>query len=253
MIRDIGRLKLQLANIRRKGVQQVTPRNAANHLLSYQMGWSPLIGDLRKLLSFQSSVDKKMRELQNLYSGDGIQRRVRSPAWKAVLSSETNSTVESQLGVSISCKRRRTTTVERWATVRWYPTALPDPRFSSDKMARLARDLTFGLHGISPKQVWDAIPWTWLVGWFSNADDFIQAHHNSIPLRHSTPCIMTHRATTYDWSRNPGNEDFIGGYGRAYLDRKERTTSAGTLSASIPFLNGRQISILSALAIQRKR
>jgi len=120
-------------------------------------------------------------------------------------------------------------------------------------MAKLARDLTFGMNAITAKQIWDAIPWTWLIGWFSNADEFLQAHSNAIPLVHSTPCIMTHAITKTSWIRTDTNTVYEGGYGDAAYETKTRVMNGGTLSASIPFLNGRQLSILAALAIQRKR
>jgi hypothetical protein len=255
MIRDLGRLRIQGRNILTRGPQRIHPKLIANHYLSYQMGWKPLISDLQKLLGFQALVDKKMRELENLYRNGGIQRRVRLPDWKASYSEQDNSvTIESQAGVLIRCKELRTSSIERWGTVRWTPTKLPDPRFSQADLQRLARDLTFGMKGISAKQVWDAIPWTWLVGWFTNVDDFLQAHDNRIPLEHSKPCVMTHRVTREWHTRLPGqNLDFTGGQGVKVLETKERVTSSGALAAAIPFLNGRMFSILSALAIQRRR
>nr|UJQ85471.1 MAG: putative maturation protein [Leviviridae sp.] len=256
MIRDIGRLRLQAKNLRRKGIQRIHPKVAASHYLSYEMGWRPLISDLRKLLDFQAQVDKKYTELHNLYNKGGIQRRVRSPAWKATLTSHEDSqvTVESLIGVPIHCRQSQINMIERWGTVRWQPRVLPSQRYSNQQLANLARDLTFGMKGISAKQVWDAIPWTWLIGWFSNADEFLQAHDNTIPLVHSTPCIMTKTFIRRDWVRVPGNAPlYTGGEGATIVETKERTTSSGSLSATIPFLNGRQLSILGALAIQRKR
>lgn len=256
MIRDIGRLRSQAKAVRAKGIRGVHPKVAASHYLSYQMGWRPLISDLKKLVDFQAQVDKKLRELENLYNKGGLQRRVRNPAWQSSLEQLLNSslTVDSVLGSLVNCKVTQFSTIERWGTVRWKPSSLPDSRYSSHDMAALARRLVFGLNGVSAKQVWDAIPWTWLIGWFSNADEFLQAHSNTIPLSHSTPCVMTKTVIRRDWLRVPGNlPHFLGGEGTTFRTIKQRTTSSGTLSATIPFLSGRQISILGALAIQRKR
>lgn len=256
MIRDIGNLKRQLGRGRAGGGPRLTPKNTASHYLAYQMGWAPLISDLRKLLTFQADVDKKLRELKNLYDGDGLQRRVRLKDWKATTSvtAFSNFPLDSSISSTARVNVVRYSTIERWGTVRWFPSALPDPRFSSKQLGSLARKLTYGINGISAKQVWDAIPWTWLIGWFSNADDFLQAHSNTIPLTHSTPCVMTKIETKTEWTRSDPQPHWAkGGYGSAGLSSKERTTSAGTLSATLPFLNRRQISILGALAIQRKR
>jgi hypothetical protein len=255
MIRDLGRLRIQGRNILNSGPQRIHPKLAANHYLSYTMGWAPLISDLRKLLSFQSQVDKKMRELENLYNNGGIQRRVRLPDWKASKTlSNSSVTIESQLGILFHAKQEKVTTIERWGTVRWSPSSRPLGTYSRLKLQQLARDLTFGMKGISAKQVWDAIPWTWLVGWFTNVDDFLQAHDNRIPLTHSLPCVMTRTSTRDEYIRFPGEHpEFTGGQGVTLLETKSRVISAGSLSASIPFLTGRQFSILGALAIQRKR
>jgi len=256
MIRDIGRLRIQGRNAAAKGLQGVHPKVASNHYLSYVMGWSPLISDLRKLLDFQSHVDKKARELHNLYANGGLQRRVRLDSWKHTIEDtyDSSRTIESSLGLLINCRVTDFSTVERWGTVRWYPASLPPFDLGSRDMARLARDLTFGMKGISPKQAWDAIPWSWLVSWFTNVDEFLGAHHNAIPLTHSTPCVMTKRFTRRDYVRIPGNQTWAkGGEGAHIRETKQRVTNSGSLSATIPFLNGRQFSILGALHIQRKR
>lgn len=258
MIRDIGRLRLQAANLRSKGVQRIHPKVAASHYLSYQMGWRPLISDLNKLLGFQAAVDKKLRELQALYNNGGIQRRIRSPQWKDTFQEDMGSiTIDSGISAILNARVNRYVELERWGTVRWYPSVLPSERFDNRDLAKLARDLTFGMRGISTKQVWDAIPWSWLVSWFSNVDDFLQAHDNTVPLTHSTPCIMTKSFERRNYIREPGVDDpytwVLGGSGANIVQVKTREMSGGSLSATIPFLNGRQFSILGALAIQRKR
>ncbi|UJQ85392.1 MAG: putative maturation protein [Alehxovirus faecivicinum] len=256
MIRDIGRIRLQAKNFSKTGLQGIHPKVASNHYLSYVMGWSPLISDLRKLLDFQSHVDKKATELHNLYANGGLQRRVRSNQWKRAADRLIDDiyTIESLNGRVINSKVTEFSQVERWGTVRWTPASLPPFDLGSRDMGRLARDLAFGMKGISPKQAWDAIPWSWLVSWFTNVDDFLGAHHNAIPLVHSTPCVMTKRFTRRDFTRIPGNEPhYTGGDGCIIRETKERVTNSGSLSASIPFLNGRQFSILGALHIQRSR
>lgn len=260
MIRDIGRLKLLPKRIRHIRFQQLggkaSKKEVANHFLSYQMGWAPLIEDLQKILGFQALVDKKMRELQNLYHNGGLQRRVRKSQWKASVEQvPSNIYLDSAfISLSLSVTQTRTTRVERWGTVRWTPSKLPDPRFSSKDLARLARDLTFGMKGISGKQAWDAIPWTWLIGWFTNFGDFLQANQNSIPLVHSAPCVMTKTETTYRWVRTDGLQaSFTGGDGAMFFSTKSRTISSGSVTAHLPFLGAKHFAILAALAIQRKR
>lgn len=252
MIKGIGDLRIQRKNFKKVGFQGIHPKVASDHYLSYVMGWSPLINDLRKLLDFQAKVDKKLRELDNLFNNGGLHRRVKSGNWVSTQTGSSSRTIESGLGALITVREDKFSHIERWGTVRWLPT-VPSNHFSSKKLAKLARDLTFGMNGISSKQAWDAIPWTWLIGWFSNVDTFMQAYDNQLPCTHSTPCIMTKIETTTSWTRTDNHQWCRGGTGERGYVEKFRTLSSGSLSATMPFLSARQFSILGALHIQRRR
>lgn len=256
MIRDIGRLKHLPARVRnlRYSSGKLNAKEVASHYLSYQMGWRPLIEDLQKLLGFQALVDKKLRELKQLNDNGGIQRKVRDRNWSASAQDEREIVLDSVWSTGFTSKETRITHVERWGTVRWSLPNRPDSRYSSKELARLARDLTFGMKGgISGKQAWDAIPWTWLIGWFTNFGTWLQANDNRIPLVHSKPCIMTKSETTYRWIRSDLRIGVTGGEGAMGYSTKERVISSGSITASIPMLGKRHFAILSALAIQRKR
>jgi len=259
MIRDIGRIKLGQRST--YGAKEL-----ANHSLAAQMGWAPLIGDLRKLLDFQSQVDRTIVDLDNLFNkNEGLHRTVgksrpptakgggRSGLWSQVLNSTSNVTVESAIGIPIQCRLDVQTTVECWGSTRWTSIAKPGTDFSSKKLAAMARLLVFGLN-INSKTVWDAFPWTWLIDWFVNVGDYLQANTNVIPVVSSTPCIMTHEKTVTTWTRIDGYQsDIAGATGSTTIESKSRTIAVPTISATIPFLSGRQLSILGALAIQRFR
>lgn len=253
MIKGIGDLRIQRKNFKKVGFQGIHPKVAANHYLSYVMGWSPLINDLLKLLEFQAEVDKKLRTLERLFNNGGLHRKVKSENWKSTQTASSSRTIESSLGALITVREDKFSTIERWGTVRWIPTVLPDNRFSSKKLAKLARDLTFGMNGISNKQVWDALPWSWLISWFSNVDTFLQAHDNQLPCTHSTPCVMTKIETQTSWTRTDNHLWCHGGTGDRGFVQKFRTITSGSLSATMPFLSARQFSILGALHIQRRR
>lgn len=65
---------------------------------------------------------------------------------------------------------------------------------------------------------------------------------------------MTHAITKTSRIRTDNLQQvYQGGTGDAAYETKTRVINGGTLSASIPFLNARQLSILGALIIQRKR
>lgn len=269
MIRDIGHIKHQLGGLVKgpsRSGSALSARDLANHQLAAQMGWDPLISDLRKMLDFQSQVDRRIVDLENLFvKNEGLHRTVgksrpptakgggRSGMWTQVLNSSSTVTVESALGIPIQCRLDQQTTVECWGSTRWTSVARPGTDFSSKKLAQMARLLVFGLN-INTKAVWDAFPWTWLIDWFTNVGDYLEANTNVIPVVSSTPCIMTHEKTVTTWTRIDGYQnDIAGATGSTVYESKARTIAVPTISATIPFLSGRQLSILGALAVQRFR
>lgn len=251
MYRDIMHIKTHLKTFKRlpEGAKTL-----ANYHLSVQMGWLPLISDLRKMMHFQSAVDKRTEELTKLYSSRGLKRRLN--LYSEVQSSQTNITSESSLGLFFTVRKYTVTRQRSWGTIRWIPTAIPKDLRRPD-LARHARKLVFGLHhnGVDAYQAWNAIPWTWMIDWFANFDDFLEAHRNDIPAAPEGPSnIMTLTETYETWQRTDGlTQAFQGSDGVRILRTKEREQSSGSLSVTLPFLNGRQWSVLGALALQRLR
>lgn len=249
MYRDIMSFKLRLRNL---GSGRGDPRTIANYHLSTQMGFLPLISDLRKMMQFQHLADRRIVELNRLYSSRGLKRRLR--LYSEVQSDQSDIVAESSLGTFIRVRKYKVTKIERWGTIRWIPTSVPKDLRRQD-LGRIARKLVFGLHhrGVDAVQAWNALPWTWLIDWFANFDDFLEAHRNDIPAAPTGPCNIMTRTETYEtWVRTDLFEQSIkGASGLRKLTTKERAQSSGSLSVTLPFLNGRQWSILGALALQR--
>jgi hypothetical protein len=251
MIKMIGEFKLGLRAIS-------SARDFANHQLSLQMGWAPLFSDLRKIVSFQDSVDKRVNELERLYSNGGLRRRVSHGL--SADTKESSSTVvffETSNGDILSAKKQQITHAERWGTIRWVPTTRPALVNNSKVMRQYARSLVFGFGGanggLRAKYLWDAIPWTWMIDWFVNVGDYMQAYDNTVPCEHSVPNIMTRTTSKITYSRTDSFSMYSGGNGTVHYTTLERAQSGASLSASLPFINGRQLSILGALAVQRLR
>lgn len=252
MLKDIGQIKTHLASFRSlpKGL-----KTSANANLAVQMGWLPLVSDIRKLVQFQSLVDKRVVELNRLYSSTGLKRR--QVLYTEVQSShDPSKAIESGLGTFLYVREYKVTRLKSWGTIRWRPTAVPKDLRRQD-LGKLARKLVFGLghNGIDAYQAWNAIPWTWLADWFTNVDDYLLAHRNDVPAVPTGPCnIMTLTETYQTWIRTDLHEQWIkGGDGVRKLITKSRAQSSGSLSVSLPFITGRQWSILGSLAIQRLR
>lgn len=222
-------------------------KQSAGEFLSWQFGWAPLFSDLRKMIQFQDTVDKRVNELQRLYSNGGLKRRIRHGNWSA--HSETSVITESSLGTTVATRLSHDTQVEVWSTVRWRPTRLP-AAIDNVHLRKLARKAIFGM-SLQAEDAWNLIPWSWLVDWFSNIGDFLEAHNNRVPSVAGPVNVMRRTRTSAHWTRT--NSNWIsGGTGHGTRDTLQRRVIHGGLpEADFQFLSGRQLSILGALAITR--
>lgn len=248
-IRQLGLAALTLKkrgrNLSRKG----KVKEAAGLYLAYRFAIAPLISDLRKIINFQDSVQKRMDELDRLYSKGGLKRRIRLGS--STESVDGTTTIASEMGILLTCKKTTITTVERWATVRWLPTTRPS--FNTDDQKRkLARKLVFGLNVFSlGLTAWELLPWSWLADWFFNVQSLLEAHQNTVPATCVHRNLMTHWKTNVSYSRTDLFPEFQGGDGTMTFESKLRSQPSLSLNSSFPLLSGRQLSILGALSAQK--
>lgn len=250
LIRSLGHIALRsLGRGSRRGRSIV--HEAGHDYLTWQFGLKPLIHDVANLLDFQTAVDRRVGELQRLYSGKGLKRRIVLKT--QVESSSTTVYPDTSLGATLKCQRQRITKLECWATVRWKPTSPPSFRTNRQRQA-LARSLVLGLNAQSlTSTAWELLPWSWLADWFFDVQSFIEAHNNAVPATPVSRCVMVHRSTTDTYSRTDSNSWVSGGGGTVTLESKSRYAGGPTINTSLPFLNGGQLSILGALAATRLR
>lgn len=265
MLRMMGRDIIRHRSVRRNYHQKV-----GSWYMAGVYGIAPMISDGMKLLDFSSRVDRRSAELQRLYSKGGLKRRVTLAAGSAK-SGKSTTTVESTIA-TIRCRAQTVTEMEQWATVRWLPTSLPRLSANDPHYRKLARNVLLGLgqdfgrvqwqnararndFWSDAADAWELVPWSWLVDWFSNTGDFLNAKRNTIPAQSSRLNIMKTTRSVTTFTRTTGSSTWTTG-GGASLTRttKSRTQGIGpSVSADMRFLNARQLSILGALALQRLR
>lgn len=239
-------------------------KKGANAFLSYQYGWKPLINDMGNFLDFNKAVNQRVDELQRLYSKNGLKRRITLYRQTAV-GETTSTTIESGLGLLVSARRRSTSSMHIWGTVRWRPTQMPNRPLTDEEYRIYASRLVLGLqrgtglkdldfHSLA-SDIWQIMPWSWLADWGANIGEYIDAHRNTCPAVATSLNVMKHTKTWRTYSRNPGMDDpytwLEGGNGVQSYETKERLQPSASLAASLPFLSGTQVAILGALGIQR--
>lgn len=249
LLRDTGRL------IRKPGAL-MSPKEAANAYLAAKFGWWPLIEDAMKLIELQDRVLKRTKELNDLYSGRGLRRRLKF--------GESNESKAGTFWVALSYPgyvgAQYDVKVEKrsWGTIRWMPTTVPKYSPGDMRQSQLARQLIFGLtpEGMA-KGAWDVIPWTWLLGWFTNIGKFTLAHSNTIPAAHSRACFMsmttetrTPKGLTLDNAFNV-NCKVLGETSTVIRTRAIAAPGIPLPGFNMPFLDMSRLSVLGALFVQR--
>lgn len=248
MIRQAGRFLLHARNWRDYVRSAHQTRDLATANLAFTFGWAPLISDLWKIATFQSAVDKRRKEINKLFSGRGLRRRLSLGETSTVSSTVANigfGSFVSWTGVPITL----VSNTKCWAVCHWRPTTestLP----ISDGTLRLY------LSGLHPSQilenVWEALPWSWLIDYFTTIGGVLKAgnHHLATPAGGS---VMTTMTCVASHGRQGGAYVGLSG-GSAKFSRNLRTPIvASTLEARVPSLGLSQLSVLGSLSVIKGR
>lgn len=252
----IFELKDLLQLLRIQGLNMV--ELAAHDNLSYQFAIKPMVSDLRKFLNFGSVVNKRIKNIKKLRDHGGLKRRYSGGTYyiKAIDPSKLIGTVPNMLARVVV-----TTKDERWVTIRWVPNPSVNIPAEDEDLIKYTTKIVLGLDWRQQAiNGWNAIPWSWLIDWFSNVGDFIQSQNNSVAMvNNSSVCVMRHRTSRY-YETFPDMP--IGGWGgwktltsaSEVLENKQRFVSyPSPFATNLPFLSAKQLSILGSLAILKRR
>jgi len=93
-----------------------------------------------------------------------------------------------------------------------------------------------------------------MIDWFGNIGDYLQATDNTIGASSGVVNVMTTTITNTEFTVLQDQTDswILGGDGSCTLKTITRAQGSGpTITATLPNLSARQLSILGALGIQR--
>jgi hypothetical protein len=181
-LRDLAKL----TQLRMKGAaHDQIPRVPGNSWLAVNFGAAPLIQSMIDLYQAYNGWEKRLKWLLD-NEGEPIRTRVNM----GTFSSQTDPVVttgSNEVGLAIipadgfasgtfvGTWQRKTWSYEKnivWASAQfryWLPAGPRDVVWTYKMRRRL-----FGIDRFSLSQIYDAYPWTWLIGWFSNAATVLQ-------------------------------------------------------------------------------
>lgn len=223
-------------------------KRTAKYNLMIQFGILPVFSDLKTCLDFQSLVDSRVKELERLREPRGLRRTKRLDTIESSWTS-SNKTIQSN-DVILHCKFRKSTTTDVRGHIRWYLDE--NYTLSDSSIRRVARKAILGAY-LDPYTLYEAMPWSWLIDYFTNLGDFVHLNRNSLAAHHNTPRIMRNRrtvTTSYDHDTAQSGKITCTPCKNVY-ETKTRRLATASLSARVGFLTENQTSILGSLAFSR--
>jgi hypothetical protein len=251
-------------------------RNLGSEYLNVVFGWKPFVSDLQKMYHLWWNIDKQMAKLIR-ENGRGIHRKAKLEKGSSVTESSrvvSNNFFDGCIGrpgLIVPAGTAKTTTVSstRVETEIWYAAKyrywIPDTSSSLwDARARLA---LFGALP-TPELLWEVLPWSWLIDWFSNVGDVVSnaslnAVDNLVTLYSYTMKKVTTKASwsSHCWlqQKTSGSQlwptaDFTV---TSTVEKVEKlrigNNNPFALGTQLSTLSSGQLAILAALGISRSK
>lgn len=257
-LRDLPRMfKLRME---RSGLHKISELH-----LAYQFGWKPLFKDIVNLVYAQVNAQKRLAQLLRDNGKPVRRRKVLADSTTSTVTDFSDYTWQSPSFVTQFYRRpnqHRWTQVETnivWASAQfryWLP---PGPRDIKWRR-RIIRGLLGG--EVTPSVVYNAIPWTWMIDWFTNVGDVISNLDAGVASRLAADYFYVMQTTKYQSNLDTifsgydisGNPMQVSGTGHAenVVKRRIKGDPFGW-STNQDTLNGMQLSILGALGLSRVR
>lgn len=238
-----------------------------SYYLAQKFGWDALAQDIVSLVVTQIQAQKRLEQLIR-DEGKPVRRRINLPDTQTILQHGTAAGgiqfypqfVTYFYNGASGFENTETLTTRRWASAQfryWLP---PGPRNIDWKASQLAK--IFGLKP-TPKVIFNAIPWTWLIDWFTHVSNLLDNLQTSIVDRLAADYfyVMCHNercGTNRCWQtfvRDPDGSPVVveaTGYTRSGTKSRLRGDPFGWATPEVS-LSGVQLSILGALGLSRLR
>jgi hypothetical protein len=217
--------------------------------LMIQFGLMPIISDIKTLLKFQGLVDDRVKEYERLYGPRGL-RRTLQLFTGSTMGQVSQATIQSQ-GVTLHADIHKTTKVEVRGHIRWH--ANFPLRVSDSELRDTALKAMLG-YQLDPYTLYELMPWSWFIDYFSNLGNIVKASRNMLTMRHDAVRIMEHRRTisrslNHDIEVQSGNQITCTPIFVVNETKTRRIVSPIVFNAQDVVLSGQQLSILGSLAV----
>lgn len=259
-IRELPRMLKTTALAFKRGTKSLSNR-AADQWLNSQFGWKPFLGDIRDMISTYFSMENQLRFLRN-HNGKWLHR-------SCTLNNQTELECNEETGRTHIFPTLTSNFYDAWTADDWWiktETSVSDrqwfegrfryyiPNINSVYWERNAVRKLYGIN-LTPSLVWELVPWSWLIDWFSNVGDVISNLDNN--LADNLVAQYAYVMETKEWEATiTSGCNFLGGpisatWRQCCTSKARAAASPFGFGLSSEAFTGRQWSILSALGISR--
>lgn len=148
---------------------------AGSAYLNYKFGWVQFVDDLRVLASITTALERRIKEIQSLSKQGGIRRKINLRS-KAVTFNYPDQIVNGNWGYLLHANIHKSLSCTIHGTVRWRWKDGVILNLSKLEAFNLAVTKIFDLGGLDSQTVWNLIPFSWLVDYFTELNDFLVAN-----------------------------------------------------------------------------
>jgi len=152
--------------------------------LNAHFGWVPFASDFMSLYNIAKSINDRARYLRRLEDGSHFKRTLFSGMVSTT--SEVYAYGFTFDGYAYYADRRTVRYDKVWFTANAKAVS-PLPRGTD--VPSLSARMVLGLSA-NPASVWDFLPWSWLIDYFGNVGDFMQANVGLTQIAVTRMCIM---------------------------------------------------------------
>jgi hypothetical protein len=155
-------------------------KDFSNGYLAYSFGWAPLVSDLKKLWALTQDIEKRCAYLRRLENGTYIRRTIGDREVQHTLTVDGHSVTDAGGTYLVQSDVRVREFQKVWFTCNAkLLNPLPD---ASNMRAEVTRILLGLTPGSSYSIAWNALPWSWLLDYFANIGDFLEAQRGHFVL-----------------------------------------------------------------------
>lgn len=182
MLRDLGRVLSK----------SVKASDVPGGHLAYTFGWAPLMSDLAVLMDFGAQIESEYRRLEKADDRNQMSGTLADIDTEWGQYSTWNAHYPSQASLYLhqrSVGRRRV----------WFSARL-DRAFTLPDLSNPWGAALWGLgFGGPATNLWNSIPWSFLVDYFIDISSMLEANQGPLPYRPKTICIMVHDSVVRRW------------------------------------------------------